>query len=103
MYLTHYGKVGDVQALGERLLEQLDEVVALGRRLQHAGAGRHAAFVEGLGALYAERARAHGAPQGDAAVKELFALDIELNAQGMAAWLDRAQRKAARAAARGTP
>lgn len=98
MYLTHYGRVDNVRALGERLLDQLDIVVDMGRRLQHAGPARHGALVKALGELYAERARAHGAPQGDAAVKELFALDIELNAQGMAAWLDRAQRKAAAAA-----
>lgn len=102
MYLTHYGRVDNVQALGARLLEQLDQVVAMGRRLQHAGPGRHAALVREIGELYAERARAHGAPQGDAAVKDLFALDIELNAKGMAAWLDRAQRRSARRAGRET-
>jgi glyoxylase-like metal-dependent hydrolase (beta-lactamase superfamily II) len=96
IYLTHYGRVEGVPVLADRLLAQLDQVVAMGQRLRHAGAARHAALVQGLGDLYAERARAHGAPRDDAAVKELFALDIELNAMGMAAWLDREQRRAAR-------
>ena len=45
-----------------------------------------------LTALYLERARQHGCPLDDAAVEQLLATDIELNAQGLACWLDRPVR-----------
>jgi hypothetical protein len=35
------------------------------------------------------QARAHGSTLSDATMIELLALDIDLNAQGLAAWLDR--------------
>lgn len=87
MYLTHFGRVGDVPALAAEFLVQLDAMVALGQALRDAPE-RHARLVDGLRALYAERLRATGR-RGDADELALLALDIELNAQGMANWLDR--------------
>jgi hypothetical protein len=36
--------------------------------------------------------RDHGTPLPDDRVRELLALDVELNAQGLETWLTRAQR-----------
>lgn len=88
LYLTHYGRVADVPKLGTMFLEQLDEVVALGQRLQHAP-GRHAALKQGLLALYLERLARHGCTLPQPQVMDLLAMDTELNAQGMGIWLDR--------------
>ena len=88
LYLTHYGRVGDVPRLAAMFLEQLDAVVALGRRLRHAP-DRHAALKDGLTQLYAERLARHGCALPAATVAELLAMDVELNAQGMGIWLDR--------------
>ena len=88
MFLTHYGPVGEVDRLGVLLLGQLDEMVALGRSLP-AGPGRHVALRDGLAALHGRRLRAHGVTLSDARITELLALDLELNAQGIAVWLDR--------------
>jgi glyoxylase-like metal-dependent hydrolase (beta-lactamase superfamily II) len=90
MYLTHYGRVADVPRLAAMLLEQLDAVVAIGERLRDAP-DRHAALKQALGDLYVEHIRAHGSPLPGQRVIELLAMDIELNAQGMAVWLDRWQ------------
>jgi glyoxylase-like metal-dependent hydrolase (beta-lactamase superfamily II) len=88
MYLTHYGPVTEVQRLGTLLLEQLDTMVALGRRL--AGApDRHAALKQGLLAIHLQSLRQHGCRLSEARIEELLAMDLELNAQGMAIWLDR--------------
>ena len=38
--------------------------------------------------------RAHGCALEEAAVLELLGMDIELNAQGLEVWLDRARRHA---------
>ncbi len=91
VYLTHYGRVEGVQRLGRDLLEQVDAMVALARDCD-GGPARHARLAEALTALYVERARRHGVADAQARVPELLALDIELNAQGLEVWLDRARR-----------
>lgn len=88
MYLTHYGAVDEVQALGAQFLEQLDEIVALGRAVD-GRPDRATALREGLGALYRQRLRRHGCTLDESRALELLAMDIELNAQGMGIWLDR--------------
>ncbi|MGJ7904313.1 MBL fold metallo-hydrolase [Lysobacter sp. 1R34A] len=89
MYLTHYGRVGDVQRLGAELIEQIDAMVRIGCDAQAAGGDRHARMKAALEALYTERARAHGSPLSEAQVHASLAVDIELNAQGLGVWLDR--------------
>lgn len=90
MYLTHYGRVGDVRRLAGLLFEQVDAMVALARSL--AGAPeRHAALKAGLADQVRAQLRRHGVADVEAGVAGL-ALDIELNAQGLAIWLDREQR-----------
>jgi glyoxylase-like metal-dependent hydrolase (beta-lactamase superfamily II) len=88
MYLTHYGAVGDVPRLGSLLLSLLAEMAALGRAEQ-ASPARHAALVLGLLDIYARSLAAHGCTQSREQVAELLAIDLELNAQGIAVWLDR--------------
>lgn len=88
MYLTHFGRVGDVQRLGAGFLEQLAELVALGRSL-HSAPERHAALKRGLLAIYAARTAAHGCRFTAQQLGELLDIDTELNAQGMGIWLDK--------------
>jgi glyoxylase-like metal-dependent hydrolase (beta-lactamase superfamily II) len=88
MYLTHFGPVGEVPRLGREFLEILDAMVALGHACANAP-DRDVALRRGLAKLYLERVAAHGCTMADARVLELLAMDIELNAQGMAIWLDR--------------
>lgn len=89
MFLTHYGAVRGVGRLAAQLLEQLDAVVALGHAVARRP-DRDSALRQGLTQIYLERVRAHGCTLSDAQAIELLAMDIELNAQGMAVWLDRA-------------
>jgi glyoxylase-like metal-dependent hydrolase (beta-lactamase superfamily II) len=88
MYLTHYKRVEDVQKLGADLHVQIDEMVALALAAQ-GKPNRHVALMDALTELYANRAEAHGYTQGRAAVQEVLAMDIELNAQGLEVWLER--------------
>jgi glyoxylase-like metal-dependent hydrolase (beta-lactamase superfamily II) len=90
MYLTHYGRVGDVPRLAALLLDQVDAMVALARELQDAPQ-RHERLKQALRTLYLDRLREHGFADADHAA-ELLAMDVELNAQGLAVWLDRAAR-----------
>ena len=91
MFLTHYGRVGDVARLAADLVEQIDAMVQIGHQCD-ARPDRHRCLVAALSALYLERAQAHGCPLDDAAVTQVLAMDIELNAQGLACWLDRDRR-----------
>ncbi|KAG1306557.1 hypothetical protein G6F62_015385 [Rhizopus arrhizus] len=50
---------------------------------------RHRCLLAALQALYLERAQQHGCALDEAAVTAVLAMDIELNAQGLACWLDR--------------
>jgi glyoxylase-like metal-dependent hydrolase (beta-lactamase superfamily II) len=88
IYLTHYGRLGEVERLGAALLDGIDQVVALGHALRQAP-DRHAALKQGLAALYQRQLAAHGCALPAAEIDRLLGMDTELNAQGMACWLDR--------------
>jgi len=87
MYLTHFGRVGEVARLAASLSEQLDAMVAVALHCRAAPA-RHDALKAGLSALYRAQLQRHGVAALDEGLAGL-ALDIELNAQGLAVWLDR--------------
>jgi glyoxylase-like metal-dependent hydrolase (beta-lactamase superfamily II) len=94
--LTHYGRVGgsvaEVQRLGTLLLQLLGEMVALGHRTQRDDQPhdkRHERLKQGQLDIFSRSLQAHGCTLSNAAVASLLAIDLELNAQGMAVWLDR--------------
>ncbi|MGL6109388.1 MAG: MBL fold metallo-hydrolase, partial [Rubrivivax sp.] len=88
MYVTHFGRIDDVARLAGDLLHMLQGMVDVGLAHRHAPQ-RHARLREALFALYLRSLRMHGCtfPDGDCAV--LLEMDVELNAQGLAVWLDR--------------
>jgi glyoxylase-like metal-dependent hydrolase (beta-lactamase superfamily II) len=93
MYLTHFGRVDRVDAVAAQQLSLLDKLVALGHALQHAEP-RHQALRQGLSKLYETELRAHGSQMSAEDIDTLLEQDIELNAQGMGVWLDRATTSA---------
>jgi glyoxylase-like metal-dependent hydrolase (beta-lactamase superfamily II) len=97
MYLTHYGRVADVPRLAGLLFTQLDAMVALALKLPD-DAHRHKALMDGFIAIHMNSLRAHDCTLPEARVRELLALDNELNAQGIAVWLNRKKSRSA-----GTP
>jgi glyoxylase-like metal-dependent hydrolase (beta-lactamase superfamily II) len=92
MYLTHYGRVADVARLAAELHEQIDAMVSLAQACD-GRADRHRALVAALSGYYLERAQEHGCALDDAAVLRLLEMDIELNAQGLEVWLERARQR----------
>ncbi|HSI58197.1 MAG TPA: MBL fold metallo-hydrolase [Ideonella sp.] len=88
VYLTHYGRLGDVATLAHDLLAVLDEVVALGLSLRMSP-DRHQGLEAGLSSLYLASLRRAGSRLAEAEIAGLLGLDIELNAKGMGIWLDR--------------
>lgn len=90
MYLTHYGRVGEVQRLGRQLIDQIDAMVAIGEALRDAP-DRDAALRDRLDSYYRSLLVAHGVAPIEPAV-DLLALDVGLNAQGLGIWLDKPAR-----------
>jgi glyoxylase-like metal-dependent hydrolase (beta-lactamase superfamily II) len=92
MYLTHYGRVQDVSRLAHIFEGLLAQMVSLGGSVaaQPDRHDRHTALKAGLHSIYLDSLRAAGSPVTPEQATELLALDVELNAQGMAVWLDRA-------------
>lgn len=92
VYLTHFGRLEQPSVLAQAMLALLDEVVALGESLRgvSAGAQRHEALRRGLTAIYQRSLREHGFAGSAGRIEADLAIDIELNAQGMGVWLDRA-------------
>jgi glyoxylase-like metal-dependent hydrolase (beta-lactamase superfamily II) len=91
MFLTHYSRVTEVERLAHDLHEQIDAMVAIART--HAtDINRHARIAADLADLFITRAAAHGCAFGADRVRELLAMDIELNTQGLEVWLDRSAR-----------
>ncbi|MCV2361761.1 MBL fold metallo-hydrolase [Paucibacter sp. TC2R-5] len=93
MYLTHFGRIGfeqqDLPRLAALLLAQVDEMEALGLSLRQAP-DRHEQLKAGLRALYLRRLHQHGCQLPPDQQAALLDMDIELNAQGLAVWLDKA-------------
>jgi glyoxylase-like metal-dependent hydrolase (beta-lactamase superfamily II) len=88
VYVTHYGRVDDVPRLGHLLLSLLNEMEVLGRAVQ-GQADRHDALKRGQLEIFSRSLRAHGCTFSDEKIAGLLSIDLELNAQGMAVWLDR--------------
>ncbi|KAA3629337.1 MAG: MBL fold metallo-hydrolase [Proteobacteria bacterium] len=85
MYPTHYSRIEQV----ERLADDLHHLIEACVELALENAGNHGALRNALAMQMAERLHAHGSPFSNA---ELFARigdDIEVNAQGLEAWLMR--------------
>jgi len=88
VYLTHFGRIGEVQRLGAQLLSLIDELVALGQACRHLP-DRHEALKSGQFEIFARHLADHGCKMEREAIARLLAMDLELNAQGLAIWLDR--------------
>ena len=95
MYLTHYGRVTDVQRHAASLHEQIDALVTIAKAVAQqtarqpsaTPAERYAPIKQALIDFYAARLNAHGWRGDRAALHDLLGMDIELNAQGLSVWL----------------
>ena len=92
MFLTHFGRIGDVRRCAADLHAQIDRMVEIAREQAH-DEDRHERIKDALGALYVGRTMAHGCTLSSSEVRELLAMDIELNAQGLEVWLDKADKR----------
>jgi glyoxylase-like metal-dependent hydrolase (beta-lactamase superfamily II) len=87
-YITHFGRLTDLPRLAGDLHRLIDAHAALGERHRHAGAERKRLLIEGVRQLVLEERDRQAWALPSEKVLEVFALDIELNAQGLESWLD---------------
>ncbi len=88
MYLTHYAQLTDLPAQAANLRRRLDDQVAIAEAHAADGESRHAAIKSETTAYLLAELRAHGCTLPEAVILEVLATDLELNAQGLAYWLD---------------
>lgn len=88
VYVAHFGPVHDVARLSRDLHRLIDAHAELARRAGARDAARLPRLREGVTEIFLEERERQGWRLPPEALLELLALDIELNAQGLAAWLD---------------
>ncbi len=88
MYLTHFSQVRELPEKAVKLHRLVDAQVAIAMREKDAGTQRHQKIREGLAQLILDEVRQFGCQLPSKTVLELLENDIELNAQGLAVWLD---------------
>jgi glyoxylase-like metal-dependent hydrolase (beta-lactamase superfamily II) len=90
-YLMHYSRVTGLPRIAESLKSQIRALASIARR--HAGAvDREAAIRADMRTLWIDLARRHGIGLPESRIDDILGKDLDLNAQGLVAWLDRAAR-----------
>ncbi len=88
MYLTHYGKLRDIEKNADDLRRRFDASLEIAREACGEGAERHRQILDGMRQMLIAELRAAGCVLPEARLLELLADDLELNAQGLGIWLD---------------
>jgi glyoxylase-like metal-dependent hydrolase (beta-lactamase superfamily II) len=91
-FLTHYSRVTDVQRLASDMHAHLDKFVDIARDCAKHDPQRHACMRRSMYTYLAQQVRAHGCTLDQTTVDTWLEMDVELNAQGLAVWLERVQR-----------
>jgi glyoxylase-like metal-dependent hydrolase (beta-lactamase superfamily II) len=88
MYLMHFSRVTDVPRLGESLKGQIRELTRIAEQ-NAAAPDRGSAIRAGMAGLWRELAARHGCRLSPEDLLKLLEGDLDLNTQGLIAWLDR--------------
>lgn len=88
VYVTHYSQVRDPRAKAPVLHRLVDAHAALARSVRDAGDDRAQLLYEGVRQLLLDEAHRYGTRLSDDEVMAVYGQDVELNARGLAAWLD---------------
>jgi hypothetical protein len=88
LYLAHCSQLREVETQSGRLHELIDAHVRIARQHQDAGDERHLRIRGGLQKLLLSELARFGCCLPIEQVVEIFATDLELNAQWLGVWLD---------------
>jgi glyoxylase-like metal-dependent hydrolase (beta-lactamase superfamily II) len=87
VYLTHFSRVAPPAELGQTVLALLDQYVAIALAARE-DEDKTSRIRGDLTALLLNEAHKHGCRLSDTEILDIWRLDLELNAQGLAVWLD---------------
>lgn len=96
MYLTHFGRVADVDRLAPQLLAGVDALVEIGER-RAWDENRFERIRQDISDWLTAAVRNHGVQLSDEALQHIIGTDIQLNAQGAEVWLQRREKAALQA------
>ena len=88
LYLTHYGRVDNVRQLGADLERRVDALVSIAQAAVGTGVARHAEIKDLITAYLLAELSTHGCQLPAEHALDIWATDLELNAQGLGVWLD---------------
>lgn len=88
VYLTHYSQLRDVNAQAAQLHRLIDAHVDIALREKDAGHDRHRRLLDAVTELLLTETARFGCRLPTKEILEIFATDLELNAQGLGVWLD---------------
>lgn len=88
VYLTHFSQVTGVAEKTLELHRLIDAHLEIALREKDAGPERHSRIRVGLAHLLVDEAKRFGCQVPPAEILEIFATDLDLNAQGLVVWLD---------------
>lgn len=95
IYLTHYGRLDDPQALEGELRRSIRDLADLALAEEgNEQAGRSERLQEGVAEQLISRARHQGCALDESRIREILDADIALNAQGLEVWLVRRSKQA---------
>lgn len=89
VFLTHYSRVEDLARLAKDMHEGIDAHVRIAKAAHGTGEERLGNLKKGIYAWLVERVRAHGCTLDQPTVDTWLEMDVDLNAKGLAVWLDR--------------
>ncbi|MDR2689106.1 MAG: MBL fold metallo-hydrolase [Azoarcus sp.] len=93
MFLSHHGRVGDIERLGADTCRLIYAQMAVAEAARGQGLARHVEILAGLEQLVREECvRQQWALDEEASLEELR-FDLSLNAQGLGMWLDRSHKR----------
>jgi glyoxylase-like metal-dependent hydrolase (beta-lactamase superfamily II) len=91
MYLTHYGRVDDVQRLSKMMLDGVDTLVGIAEKYKDADS-RTQKIETAMREWLMDGLKKHGVKLPGGKCHELLVSDIKLNTSGIEIWLDRRER-----------
>ena len=95
IYLTHYSQVTEIDKLAEDLHRHIDALVDITNKAAGQGDTRKTSIQAAMTDYLLKEVHAHGCVLPDAAIKAIFATDLDLNAQGLEYWKQQEEKKAA--------
>ena len=89
VYLTHFGRVTNIEKLGSDLRNCLDQFTEMALVLKQEGKAQQDSLASGVQQILRDRLKKHNCQLPESRQDELLIFDYQLNAQGIKVWLDR--------------